>query len=700
MTQAESIAEASIEGLAAALTSGSLTAVDLVAKHLLRIGTYDCRNTALNSIPLLNENIFDEAAASDDRRALGKAHGLFDGIPFTVKDSYKVKGMTVSCGSEAFKDLVANEDAFLVSLLRSAGAVLVGKTNMCPMAYGGMLRGFYGRAESPYNSDYLPAAFGSGSSQGSGVSVASSFAAFGLGGETVSSGRSPASNNALITYTPSRGMISPRGSWPLYPTCDIVISHTRTMDDLLALLDVIMAKDPETTGDFWRDQSWVSIPAQETILPRPVSSIRDIGYLTGKRIAVPRMYITQCDGGPYVSESILPVWNQAKADLEAAGATVEIVEDFPVIQAYENPKAASGPRLPEDWNSTERGALIAHGWEDFLQENASSHISSLNGVPPTKMFPHFQPSDPEVKFTEPANAVHWSKLASYAANGVPSSRPGKSAIYDIPRLEDAVNALENMRKHYFEDWLSIHDYDYVAFPAVGDVARANADAEDSSAEHAWRNGVKYSHGNRALRHLGIPSVTVPMGILESQQMPIGLTVLGRAYDDVGILRAGYVFEQKSQRRIAPPLVPALTSDAIPSQQGKISGTRPKLEVTKCSVAAAAQENLNVSIEGNLTMSEATSSSDRASKPHVEIFVDGIAVNESNIHVTEHPQQDGAPLTFRLAYVGLAPKPPTQEGRNVVAGRIARDSTMVMVIARNGEQGRPSGYLKLVHGSDI
>lgn len=81
------------------------------------------------------------------------------------------------------------------------------------MAAGGMQRGVYGRAESPYNADYLAAAFASGSSNGSAVATAASFGLFGMGEETISSGRSPASNNGLVAYTPSRGLISIRGNW-------------------------------------------------------------------------------------------------------------------------------------------------------------------------------------------------------------------------------------------------------------------------------------------------------------------------------------------------------------------------------------------------------------------------------------------------------------------------------------------------------
>lgn len=178
-----------------------------------------------------------------------------------------MKGLTAAAGSPAFEHLVAQRDAFTIERLRAGGAVLIGLTNMPPMANGGMQRGVYGRAESPYNGDFLTAAFGSGSSNGSGTATAASFAAFGLGEETWSSGRSPASNNALCAYTPSRGVISVRGNWPLVPTMDVVVPHTRSMADMFEVLDVIVADDAETRGDFWRMQSWVEIPAASTVRP-------------------------------------------------------------------------------------------------------------------------------------------------------------------------------------------------------------------------------------------------------------------------------------------------------------------------------------------------------------------------------------------------------------------------------------------------
>jgi amidase len=203
-----------------------------------------------------------------------------------------VRGLTAASGSPAFADLVAQFDAFTVARLRAAGAICIGKTNMPPMANGGMQRGLYGRAESPYNRAYLTAPFGSGSSNGAGTATAASFAAFGLAEETWSSGRGPASNNGLYAYTPSRGVISVRGNWPLVPTMDVVVPYARSMADLLEILDVIVADDPETRGDLWRMQPWVPIPAPHEVRPVSYPALAaGPGALTGRRFGVPRMYV-------------------------------------------------------------------------------------------------------------------------------------------------------------------------------------------------------------------------------------------------------------------------------------------------------------------------------------------------------------------------------------------------------------------------
>jgi amidase len=117
------IVEADIDQLHDALESGSVTSVELVARYLNRIAYYDRAGIRLNSIPVINPAVFDEARESDARRALGTARGVLDGIPFTAKDSYRVTGLPVASGSPAFAELIAHDDAFAVARLREAGAV-------------------------------------------------------------------------------------------------------------------------------------------------------------------------------------------------------------------------------------------------------------------------------------------------------------------------------------------------------------------------------------------------------------------------------------------------------------------------------------------------------------------------------------------------------------------------------------------------
>ncbi|WP_236304663.1 amidase, partial [Pseudomonas sp. PA-1-5A] len=331
------VTEVSIAQLRAALEAGQTTAVELVQAYLARIDAYDGPQTAtaLNAVVVRNPDALKEAQASDARRAKGQTLGQLDGIPYTAKDSYLVKGLTAASGSPAFAKLVAQRDAFTIERLRAGGAICLGKTNMPPMANGGMQRGVYGRAESPYNADYLTAPFASGSSNGAGTATAASFAAFGLAEETWSSGRGPASNNGLCAYTPSRGVISVRGNWPLTPTMDVVVPYARTMADLLEVLDVVVAEDPDTRGDLWRLQPWVPIPSVTSVRPVSYAALAvDSENLAGKRFGVPRMYINADPeagtsekpgiGGPtgqkiHTRATVIELWQAARQALEAAG---------------------------------------------------------------------------------------------------------------------------------------------------------------------------------------------------------------------------------------------------------------------------------------------------------------------------------------------------------------------------------------------
>ena len=577
-----SIVEASIVELAAQLASGETTAVELVEKYLARIRAFDQDGPRLNSCVVMNDRAFDEARASDERRARGEALGPLDGIAYVAKDSYLVEGLTAAAGSPAFEHLVAQRDAFTIERLRAAGAVCVALTNMPPMANGGMQRGVYGRAESPYNEAFLPAPFGSGSSNGSGVALAASFAAFALAEETWSSGRGPAALNGLCCYTPSRGVISVRGNWPLVPTMDVVVPYARSMDDLLLVLDVIVADDADPTGDFWREQPWITVPRASDVRPESYPALAGAvgpagaaasaatgasAGLRGVRVGVPRMYIGEdaaSDDLIVTRASVIEQWRLARLDLEAAGAVVVEV-DLPVVSNYESRGKAVDRSMvarglvPEGFADSELWELSMWGWERFLASNGDPALEHLVDVVPELISPVPEGSLP---------GRYDDHLSRFAPEDVPldeyvhrARRDGVPALTDIPHLADGVRGLEKTRQLDFEAWLDELALDAIVFPAVADVGPADADVNPEAAEIAWRNGTWVANGNLVPRHLGIPCVQVPIGLMNDIGMPVGLTFAGRAYDDSRLLSLAWAFEHAANAagsalgatRSAPPL---------------------------------------------------------------------------------------------------------------------------------------------------
>ena len=570
------VTEVGIAALRAALEDGRVTSVGLVEAYLRRIEAYDRNGPMLNSVIVSNPDALTEAAASDQRRSRGELLGPLDGIPYTAKDSYLAKGLTAAAGSHAFANLVAQADAFAIERLRGGGAILIGLTNMPPMANGGMQRGLYCRAESPYNADFLTSAFGSGSSNGSGTATAASFAAFGMGEETWSSGRAPATNNALCAYTPSRGVISVRGNWPLVPTMDVVVPHTRTMADMFEVLDVLVADDANPRGDLWRMQPWVKIPRASSVRPRSYSALlpadREAARsgLVGKRFGVPRMYVNADAeagvgqglgiGGPTgrrieTRQSVIDLFQAAGAELTAAGAEVVLV-DFPVVSNYEKdrdgvPSIKTRGLVSPEFLDREILDLSAWAWDDFLRANADPNLPNLAAVDGALIWVNDPGALPD--------RVEGFGEGSAEINTYPAfirSHPIESFL-DIPHMEEGLRGLERTRRVDLEEWMARRGLDAVIFPTVADVGPADMDVNPASADLGWRNGVWVANGNLVPRHLGIPTVTVPMGIMADIGMPVGLTFAGRAYDDTALLGFAAAFEATGERRTPPPRTPPL-----------------------------------------------------------------------------------------------------------------------------------------------
>lgn len=606
-----------IAELRAALQAGLTTSVGLVELYLNRIASMDRSGPVFNSVPVLNPEVFAEARRADLARAEGRELGSLHGIPFVVKDSFSVKGLTVASGSPAFAQLEAQQDAASVRLLRKAGAVLLGKTTMPPMAAGGMQKGVYGRAVSPYNPAYMPAAWVSGSSNGSGVAVSASFASFGLAEETLSSGRSPASNGALVAYTPSRGMISIQGNWPLLALRDVVVPYARTVEDLFEILDVIVQPVSDAAGDLWLSQTEVDLPAVDEVRPASFASLTDGASLQGKRIGVPRLFIgkdTSVDAPVQLRESIRRLWDRTEEELRALGA--ELVEvDPPVFYEFDRLKPGArdivergywSPELAE----AEFSELAGAGWEDFLRINGDPRFRSLSEADFDLIFPEeFYGLGPELN---PMPRIGIAEIRGQVERGLPAS-------LDVESLAGGFAGLERFRKELLEDWMDCEGIDLLAFPAASDVAPADSDTSIASILQAWKPGAGFSQGGWCFRPLGIPAVIVPMGIMADTEMPVGVTFAGRAYSDNELLRAAYVYERATRYRTEP------AHAAISAAETRIANAEAAARTRAAGSSEVALRIENLAFDGERLRFEVRSDADVRS---LRVTVDGAPVEDA------------------------------------------------------------------------
>ena len=211
-----SASQPSLAGLQAAMATGTLTSAALTGFYLQRI---DRLNPALHAVITVNLDAPAEAAASDAARSSVGPRGPLEGVPVLVKDNIQVAGMPTTAGA-----LLTAEpgDAFLVSRLRAAGAVIIGKANLSEWANfrsthstsGWSTLG--GQTANPYALDRNP----SGSSSGSAAGVAAGLAPLAVGTETDGSILCPASACGIVGIKPTNGLVSRRGIVPISPVQD------------------------------------------------------------------------------------------------------------------------------------------------------------------------------------------------------------------------------------------------------------------------------------------------------------------------------------------------------------------------------------------------------------------------------------------------------------------------------------------------
>ncbi|WP_167041708.1 Asp-tRNA(Asn)/Glu-tRNA(Gln) amidotransferase subunit GatA [Salinibacterium sp. ZJ454] len=239
--------------LAAKLASGETTSVEATRVHLERIAAVD---GDVNAFLHLNERALDTAAAIDARRRAGETLPELAGVPVAIKDVLCTIDMPTTAGSRILEGWVPPYDATVVTRLREAGLVPLGKTNMDEFAMGSSTEhSAYGPTHNPWDLDRIPG----GSGGGSAAAVAAFEAPLALGSDTGGSIRQPAAVTGSVGMKPTYGGVSRYGAIALASSLDQVGPVSRTVLDSALLHDVIGGHDPRDSTSL--TDAWPSFAA-------------------------------------------------------------------------------------------------------------------------------------------------------------------------------------------------------------------------------------------------------------------------------------------------------------------------------------------------------------------------------------------------------------------------------------------------------
>jgi amidase len=488
------ITEKTAAQIGASIAKGEISSEAVTRAFLARVAKIDDSGPQLNAVLALFPDAIQQARTLDRERKRGNIRGPLHGVPVLIKDNIEVAGpLPTTAGSLALKDNVTNRDATVVARLRAAGVVILGKTNLSEWANirsDNSTSGWSavgGLTKNPYALDRNAC----GSSAGSGAAAAARLAPLTIGTETDGSIVCPSSINGIVGLKPTVGLVSRRFIVPISSSQDTAGPMTRTVRDAALLLNVIAgsdAADPATVEADTRKQDYAAGLSNDA--------------LKGKRIGVIRL--------PGTSET---EFDHALALMRQCGAElIELKLDL-----------AKGKAIGD----LEFKVLLVElkaGMADYLQ-----------GLP----------KGSKVKYRNLADLIAFnrtnaqSELKYFGQDTFETAE--KQLGPDDPEYRDArAKALKMAGPELLDAMIDPNRLDAI-------VAQTNGPAWLSRLGKG--DDFEMPSASRLPAVSGYPHLTVPMSSVNG--LPIGISFIGKPWDEAKLLAMGYAFEQASQARMEP-----------------------------------------------------------------------------------------------------------------------------------------------------
>ncbi len=503
--QTLSLSAASVADINAAFDAGTLTAEALVQQYLARIEAYDTGGPELNAILWPNRDALETARALDRERRETGPRSPMHGIPVVLKDNVDTHDMPTTAGSVLLAGSIPPDDAFIVQKLRAAGAIILAKVNMSEFASGVPMSSIGGYTLNPHSLTRTP----SGSSGGTGVSIAAGFGQVGIGTDTGGSVRGPSAANGIVGLKTTHGLLSRDGIVPLGLSFDTAGPMGRHVHDVAAMLSVMTGVDPD-------DDSTLKSVGKVT---GDYTAALDPQALEGARVGIARDFLGQDQEVDWVVEASL----QALRD---AGAEVVDVT-FPA------------------WLLAARGDMYTTiRWREFRVQIAE-YLSTLGEEYPKSLAELIERSQ---------------KITSRTEYG---AQPNPTRWALMQREEESGEVTDS-------EYLAVKDHGLAMVRTMveGAFAEAELDAIVYPTRPTRPGLVEGSSGGggRSVTNIanltGFPDLSVPAGFT-SNRLPVNLSFMGTAFTEAKLLALGYAFEQLTSARRDPVHTPPLPGEGLP-----------------------------------------------------------------------------------------------------------------------------------------